>query len=165
MTIVTRPVADLMPVFTSYREQYRAAHGRQAPPISLNVNMYCHEDAEVARERSLPYIHTFFASNVRHYEFTGHHFAQTEGYQRYDEIAQAFRQMGVEAAADAYAASALCGTPDQIIKQIADIQNVLGSFQLIVLPSFGGMPYDQAGQSLELFAKEVMPAARELQGA
>ena len=165
MSIPTRPVPDLMPVFTSYRDQYRAAHGAGAPPISLNVNMYCHEDAEVARERSLPYIHTFFASNVRHYEFTGHHFAQTEGYQRYDEIAQAFRQMGVEAAADAYAASALCGTPDQIIKQIADIQYVLGSFQLIVLPSFGGMPYDQAGQSLELFAKEVMPAARELQGA
>ena len=165
MSIPTRPVPDLMPVYTSYRDQYRAAHRVAAPPISLNVNMYCHEDAEVARERSLPYIHTFFASNVRHYEFTGHHFAQTEGYQRYDEIAQAFRQMGVEAAADAYAASALCGTPDQIIKQIADIQNVLGSFQLIVLPSFGGMPYDQAGQSLELFAKEVMPAARELQGA
>jgi hypothetical protein len=41
---------------------------------------------------------------------------------------------------------------------------VLGSFQLIVLPSFGGMPYEQAERSLELFAKEVVPAARELGG-
>jgi alkanesulfonate monooxygenase SsuD/methylene tetrahydromethanopterin reductase-like flavin-dependent oxidoreductase (luciferase family) len=69
------------------------------------------------------------------------------------------------AAADAYAASALCGTPDQIIEKIAGIQNVLGSFQLIVLPSFGGMPYGEAGQSLELFAKEVLPAVQELQGS
>jgi alkanesulfonate monooxygenase SsuD/methylene tetrahydromethanopterin reductase-like flavin-dependent oxidoreductase (luciferase family) len=163
LTIVTQPVPNLMPVFTSYRDQYRAAHGT-APPIGLNVNMYCHEDAEVARERSLLYVHRFFASNVRHYEFTGEHFAQIEGYQRYDEIARAFRQMGVEAAADAYAACALSGTPDQILAKIAGIKEVLGSFELTVLPSFGGMPYDQAEQSLELFAKEVMPGARELQG-
>lgn len=164
MTIVTRPVPDLMPVFTSYREQYRARHGVEAPPISLNVNMYCHGDAEVARERSQRYIHRFFASNVRHYEMAGDHFAEIEGYQRYAEIARMLRQTGLEAAAAAYAASALCGTPDQILERLAGIKDVLGSFQLIVLPSFGGMPYDQAEQSLELFAKEVMPAARELRG-
>jgi alkanesulfonate monooxygenase SsuD/methylene tetrahydromethanopterin reductase-like flavin-dependent oxidoreductase (luciferase family) len=49
MTIVIRPVPDLMPVFTSYREQFQARHGRPAPPISVNVNMYCDEDAETAR--------------------------------------------------------------------------------------------------------------------
>ncbi len=164
LTIVTQPVPSLLPVFTNYREQYRAVYGAEAPPIALNMNMYCHEDAGVARERSLEYVHRFFASNVRHYEFTGEHFAHTEGYQRYDQIARMFRQMGVEAAADAYAACALCGTPDQILEKIADIKGVLGSFELTVLPSFGGMPYDQAEQSLELFARKVMPAAREIQG-
>jgi alkanesulfonate monooxygenase SsuD/methylene tetrahydromethanopterin reductase-like flavin-dependent oxidoreductase (luciferase family) len=164
LTIVTQPVRNLTPVFASYREQYAAVHGAQAPPIGLNINMYCHEDAEVARERALLYVHRFFASNVRHYEFTGEHFAQIEGYQRYDEIARAFRQMGVEAAADNYAACALSGTPDQILAKIAEIKDVLGSFELTLLPSFGGMPYEQAEQSLQLFAKEVLPGARELQG-
>ena len=161
---MTQPVPNLTPTFTAYRDQYRAAHGVEAPPIALNMNMYCHEDAEVASERSLLYVHRFFASNVRHYEFTGEHFAETKGYERYDEIARAFREIGVEAAADAYAACALCGTSDQIIEKIAGIKEVLGSFELTVLPSFGGMPYDQAEQSLELFAREVMPAAREIQG-
>jgi hypothetical protein len=41
---------------------------------------------------------------------------------------------------------------------------VLGDFELIVLPSFGGMPYDEAERSLELFAGEVMPKAGELAG-
>jgi alkanesulfonate monooxygenase SsuD/methylene tetrahydromethanopterin reductase-like flavin-dependent oxidoreductase (luciferase family) len=36
LTIVTQPVPNLMPVFTTYREQYRAAHGVEAPPIGLN---------------------------------------------------------------------------------------------------------------------------------
>jgi alkanesulfonate monooxygenase SsuD/methylene tetrahydromethanopterin reductase-like flavin-dependent oxidoreductase (luciferase family) len=164
LTIVTQPVRNLMPLFTSYREQYRVFHGADAPPIGLNINMYCHEDAEVARERALLYVHRFFASNVRHYEFTGEHFAQIEGYQRYDEIARAFREMGVDTAADNYAACALSGTPDQILAKVAEIGDVLGSFELTVLPSFGGMPYEQAEQSLQLFAKEVMPGARELQG-
>jgi alkanesulfonate monooxygenase SsuD/methylene tetrahydromethanopterin reductase-like flavin-dependent oxidoreductase (luciferase family) len=74
------------------------------------------------------------------------------------------RQVGLEAAAEAAASVALFGTPDQILRQVSDIRDVLGDFQLIVIPSFGGLPYDQATASLELFAKEVMPGARELQG-
>ncbi len=161
MTIVTRPVKDLMPVFTSYREQFEEQHGRAAPPISLNVNMYCHEDAGMAKERAHRHIGKFFASNVRHYEMAGDHFGQTEGYQRYAELAQALRDAGLENAAAAFAASALWGTPAQIIEQIAAIRDTLGSFELIVLPSYGGMPYEHAERSVELFAKDVMPAARE----
>jgi alkanesulfonate monooxygenase SsuD/methylene tetrahydromethanopterin reductase-like flavin-dependent oxidoreductase (luciferase family) len=163
MTIVTRPVPDLMPTFIEYREQFSAKHGVEAPPISLNVNMYCHENAEIAKERSRRYIHGFFASNVKHYEFAGHHFAETEGYQRYAETAQAIRDAGLEGAAAGFAECSLSGTPDQLLEQLTDIRDVLGAFQLVLLPSFGGMPYDQAEQSLELFAREVMPAARELQ--
>jgi alkanesulfonate monooxygenase SsuD/methylene tetrahydromethanopterin reductase-like flavin-dependent oxidoreductase (luciferase family) len=163
MSIVTRPVSDLMPVYTSYREQYRSRHGVQAPPISLNVNMYCHEDREVARERAQRYITRFFYSNVKHYEMAGDHFAEIEGYQRYAELAKVLQEAGLEKAAAGYAASALWGTPAQIVEQIAGIRQVLGSFDLVVLPSFGGMPYDQAERSLELFAKEVVPAARALQ--
>jgi alkanesulfonate monooxygenase SsuD/methylene tetrahydromethanopterin reductase-like flavin-dependent oxidoreductase (luciferase family) len=164
MSIPTRPVPDLMPVYTSYRDQYRAAHGTTPPPISLNVNMYCHADPDVARERSRKHMHTFFASNVRHYEMAGEHFAKTEGYQRYAETAALLRQVGQEAAAEAAASVSLFGTPDQILKQVAGIRDVLADFQLIVIPSFGGLPYDQATRSLELFAKEVMPGVRELQG-
>jgi alkanesulfonate monooxygenase SsuD/methylene tetrahydromethanopterin reductase-like flavin-dependent oxidoreductase (luciferase family) len=164
MTIVTRPVPDLMPVFTSYREQFQARHGRPAPPISVNVNMYCHEDAATAHARAHRYIGRFFASNVRHYEMAGDHFGRTEGYERYAEVARALRAAGLENAAAAYTASALWGTPAQVIERIGAISDVLGSFELIVLPSFGGMPYDQAERSLELFAKDVMPAVRGLPG-
>ena len=82
--------------------------------------------------------------------------------ERYDEVAAMFRQAGLEGAASAYAACALTGTPDQIVAKLAGIKEVLGSFELTVLPSFGAMPYDQAEASLELFAKEVLPAARDI---
>jgi alkanesulfonate monooxygenase SsuD/methylene tetrahydromethanopterin reductase-like flavin-dependent oxidoreductase (luciferase family) len=162
MSIVVRPVKDLMPVFDSYRDQYREMHGGAPPPISLNVNMYCHEDAGLARERTERHVAAFFASNVRHYEMASGHFAHTTGYERYAEQAEALRETGLEKASEAFAASALWGTPEQIIDKLGVIRDVLGDFELIVLPSFGGMPYDQAERSLELFAAEVMPAARKL---
>ncbi|WP_395107666.1 LLM class flavin-dependent oxidoreductase [Actinomadura sp. SCN-SB] len=162
MTIVTRPIPDLMPVFDSYRERFRAAQGTEPPPISVNVNMYCHEDAAVAKERAREYIGTFFFSNVRHYEMAGEHFADIEGYQRYAETAKVMREAGLEKSAADYAECALVGTPDQIMARLREIRDALGDFQLVVLPSFGGMPYDQAEKSLELFAREVLPAAREL---
>jgi alkanesulfonate monooxygenase SsuD/methylene tetrahydromethanopterin reductase-like flavin-dependent oxidoreductase (luciferase family) len=164
MSIVTRPVRDTMPVFDSYREQWRARHGGTPPPISLNVNLYCHEDTRLAAERSRRYTAAFFVSNVRHYELTGEHFAHIPGYERYAAAAKSLRVAGLEKAAAAYAGCALAGTPAQILKQLADIKSMLGDFELIVLPSFGGMPYVQAERSLELFAKEVMPAARRLAG-
>jgi alkanesulfonate monooxygenase SsuD/methylene tetrahydromethanopterin reductase-like flavin-dependent oxidoreductase (luciferase family) len=162
MSFITRPVPDLMPVFTSYREQFQARHGRAAPPVSLNVNMYCHEDEQVAKERAERYINRFFLANVKHYEMAGEHFGQTEGYERYAELAQVLRSTGLEKAAAAYAATALWGTPAQIVAQIGRIREVLGSFELIVVPSYGGIPYDQAEASLRLFATDVMPAARAL---
>jgi len=117
----------------------------------------------VAKERAHKYVERFFASNVKHYEFMGTHFKDIQGYQRYDDLARAFREAGLEKAADNYAACAMTGNPSQILEQLADIKDTIGAFNLVVLPSFGGMPYDQAEQSLRLFAKEVLPVARELQ--
>ena len=152
MSIPTRPVPDLIPVYESYRAQYRAAHGVAAPAISLNVNMYCHQDAGVAPERSRQATHKFFASNVRHYEMAGEHFATTGGYERYAETAALLRQVGLEAAASV----ALFGTPDQIMRQVTGIRDVLGDFQLIVIPSFGGAASGIGRAMVARFAAEGM---------
>jgi alkanesulfonate monooxygenase SsuD/methylene tetrahydromethanopterin reductase-like flavin-dependent oxidoreductase (luciferase family) len=95
----------------------------------------------------------------------GDHFATTKGYERYADGAKFLQETGLQKAADKYAATALWGSPSRILGQIEEIRDVLGDFELIVAPCFGGMPYDQARESLELFAAEVMPAARGLRGA
>lgn len=162
MSFIVRPVPDLMPGFAQYRELYAAEHGEAAPPISLAVNMYCHEDLEVARERHWQYVNRFFMSNVEHYEMAGEHFAGLKGHERYAANAAYFREIGLEKAADDYAATALWGDPERILGQIEGIRDVLGDFELSLTASFGGMPYDQVRDSLELFAREVLPKARSL---
>src|SRR5690606_13680144 len=162
MSVIVRPVADLMPGFTRYRELYQAEHGETPPPISLAVNVYFHEDLEVARERHWEYVGRFFMSNGEHYEMAGEHFAGVKGHERYAANAAYFREIGLQKAANAYAATALWGDPEQILGQIEHIRDVLGDFELSLSPAFGGMPYDQARASLELFAREVLPKARSL---
>jgi alkanesulfonate monooxygenase SsuD/methylene tetrahydromethanopterin reductase-like flavin-dependent oxidoreductase (luciferase family) len=165
MSFIVRPVPDLMPNFTKYRELFESEHGRVAPPISLNVNMYCHEDDELARERHFEYVNRFFMSNIDHYEMAGEHFVGLKGHERYAANAAYFREIGLEKAANDYAATALWGNPERILGQIEAIRDVLGHFELVVAPCFGGMPYDQAQASLELFARKVMSKARTLNGA
>ncbi len=164
MSFIVRPVPDLMPTFTTYRELYEAEHGEIAPPIALNVNMYCHEDDQLARERHHEYVNRFFMSNVEHYEMAGSHFDGLKGHERYAANAEYFRSIGVEKAADDYAATALWGDPERILGQIEAIRDVLGDYELTLAPSFGGMPYDHARASVELFAREVLPKARSLRG-
>ncbi|WP_236792678.1 LLM class flavin-dependent oxidoreductase [Amycolatopsis sp. GM8] len=165
MSFIVRPVPDLMPTFTRYRELYETEHGERAPAIALNVNMYCHEDDELARERHFRYVNRFFLSNVEHYEMAGEHFAGIKGHERYAANAAYFREIGVDKAADDYAATALWGNPRRILGQIEEIRDVLGDFELTLAPAFGGMPYDQARASLELFARDVLPKARGLRVA
>ncbi|HTX62565.1 MAG TPA: LLM class flavin-dependent oxidoreductase [Acidimicrobiales bacterium] len=160
MSFIVRPVAQLMPEFDRYRELYESQHGEVAPPISLAVGMYCHEDDELAGERQREYVSRFFMSNVDHYEMTGEHFATTKGYERYAESAELLRAAGLERAAESYAATTLWGNPERILGQIEAIRDVVGDFELSLTCAFGGMPYDQARTSLELFARDVMPKAR-----
>ena len=162
MSFIVRPVSDLLPTFVRYRELYEAEHDEVAPPISLAVGMYCHEDDEVARERQEIFVHRFFMSNVDHYEMAGEHFAKTKGYERYAEGAAMLREVGLEKAAKDYAATTLWGSPERVLGQIEAIRDVVGDFELSLTVAFGGMPYDQSRASLELFAREVMPKARGL---
>jgi alkanesulfonate monooxygenase SsuD/methylene tetrahydromethanopterin reductase-like flavin-dependent oxidoreductase (luciferase family) len=162
MSFIVRPVPDLMPTFTDYRERYEAQHGETPPPISLAVNMYCHEDEELAQERNYDYVSRFFMSNIEHYEMAGEHFEGIKGHERYATNAAHFREIGLEKAANNYIATTLWGNPKRILGQIEAIRDVLGDFDLSLAASHGGMPHDQARASLELFAREVMPKANTM---
>ena len=49
------------------------------------------------------------------------------------------------------------GTPEQIIEQFAARRELLGDFELATNFRFGGIPFDQATDSMRLFAAEVLP--------
>lgn len=161
MSFILRPVDKLVETFDAYNGLWRETYGTDPQPICINVNMYCHEDADIARSRMYEYLGNFWQQNVEHYEFLGGHFATQKGYERYAEKADQLRERGVEQAGRDYADAALYGTPEQLIEKLSWIQDIMGQFELIVAPCFGGMPHALAEESLRLFSEKAMPVVRE----
>jgi alkanesulfonate monooxygenase SsuD/methylene tetrahydromethanopterin reductase-like flavin-dependent oxidoreductase (luciferase family) len=58
--------------------------------------------------------------------------------------------------------SFLMGDPDAITEQIAQQQAATGAGVLSIRPELGGLSLDEAADSLELFAREVLPTVRQL---
>lgn len=87
-----------------------------------------------------------------------------EGVAGYEDYAKVFRQ-GAELAEDKATAAEdghLIGTPDEIIEKIRRTQERISLEYLIVHPAHGSKPGPEARASLELFAKEVLPAVHEM---
>lgn len=56
----------------------------------------------------------------------------------------------------------LVGDPDSIIEQIVQQQGATGAGVLAIRPELGGLSLDEAADSLDLFAREVLPVVRKL---
>ena len=153
-----------MPLVELYREKYRESQDVAVAPAPHMVDfMYVHEDPDVAREKSALYAGRYYESVVRHYSFSGEHFAKTKGYEAYAEGAKALRDAGMEAATQAYLdAQAGLGTPDQVIENYRRRMEVCGPLHAAGAFFYGGMTTDEAESSMRLFAAEVMPELRRM---
>lgn len=164
LSFVTKPIADMMPLFNNYLEAFRAHHPHATPHIIMDDFYMVRESADEAYERGLKYASSYFRTVVRHYEFDGGHFAKTKGYGAYSEGAKALRESGIEAAAVAYVDSQLgVGSPRQILEKFEERLRYLGS-EISVAGCFfyGGMARDEAHKSLKLFGAQVIPEAKAL---
>jgi alkanesulfonate monooxygenase SsuD/methylene tetrahydromethanopterin reductase-like flavin-dependent oxidoreductase (luciferase family) len=56
----------------------------------------------------------------------------------------------------------LIGTPEQIIERIAASQRACSFSEITLMPQFGTMPYEEAQDSVKLFAREVLPVVHKM---
>ena len=161
MSFVIRPVDNYLPAWTDYRDKFEAKWNRTAPPISINLNMYTDEDSGRANDRIREYVNRFYAENINHYEFNGQHFGSTKGYEGYAKISEKLNEMGFEKSAEQYAATALGGSPQEIVDKIIWMKEQVGDISIIAAAAFGGMPYEYADKSVALFAEKVIPVVKQ----
>jgi alkanesulfonate monooxygenase SsuD/methylene tetrahydromethanopterin reductase-like flavin-dependent oxidoreductase (luciferase family) len=124
--------------------------------------MYCDENAERAEERATRYILEYLDSANRNYELASDHFKTIKGYEHYTE-------MQAEAAArqdykpgQAWVDNCIWGTPEQCIAKIQKLVDAFHPDEFMLTGRYGSMPKDQSQRSLELFAREVVPAVHEM---
>ena len=97
---------------------------------------------------------------MRHYELLGSHLQHIKGYdpRRYTEAFRADHDLFKRGFVDSHP----WGTPDQTIKRATELAEAFGTDEIMFVFKYGGMPIDAAQQSMRLFAREVMPALKEL---
>jgi alkanesulfonate monooxygenase SsuD/methylene tetrahydromethanopterin reductase-like flavin-dependent oxidoreductase (luciferase family) len=144
-----------------YQASFRKYHGRPAPPPLTGDLMYCHENADLAREHAMEYVKNYFLTIVRHYEIMSDHFKNVSGYDHYATAADLFREVGLEIAAESYCEVQSWGTPDMILRKLEERRELMGNFELNIMAYYGGMDLETARTSLELFSKEVLPVVRQ----
>lgn len=147
-------------VLSRYRETFTKLHNVDVPPPVTFDLTYCHRDSETATERGTLYLATYLQSILEHYEIAGGHFGNMPGYELYEKGAVALREAGFDKYLAGFLAANAFGTPDQILEQLDRRRKLLGCFDLGTGFRFGGIPIDQARESMSLFAKEVLPVVK-----
>jgi hypothetical protein len=107
----------------------------------------------------------FGVSSVANYELNSDHFKDIKGYEHYAGAAAAFREAearGSNLMAEGFLREHCWGTPEMCYQRIKEINEMLHAEEVVLQVQYGTMTYDQAEKSMRLFAKEVLPAAREL---
>ncbi|WP_068076725.1 LLM class flavin-dependent oxidoreductase [Novosphingobium lentum] len=167
LSFITKPTADMMPLFNCYLDAFRAHHPHRTPHIIMDDFYLVRDSADEAFELGMKYTANYYRTVVRHYEFDGDHFAKTKGYTAYAEGAEQLRAAGIDAAAEAYVKCQLgVGSPSQILERLEERFAYLGAeISMAGCFFYGGMTRDEAHTSLKLFSSAVMPQARSMAAA
>lgn len=119
---------------------------------------YC---ADTEEEAEAAYHYQRVPDAANHYGFTDpSHFAGTKGYEHYTDIIDRAKKSSASSTDGITPAmrSQLVGTPEQIVAKVQDLQLKTSAREIVVIFNYGGMPHEVSAKSMDLFAREVLPA-------
>jgi alkanesulfonate monooxygenase SsuD/methylene tetrahydromethanopterin reductase-like flavin-dependent oxidoreductase (luciferase family) len=149
-------VADKMrPLLQAYREAWRTAGHAGDGEVMIAFHMFCHPDGGEARRIATPLIDAYLRSlaDAASDWLDGR---TSQDYPGYDRIIAGLRASN--AGEQMKSGSAWIGTPDEVAAAAARVEEAFGGFEHASLQiNFNMMPQHLARQSLQLFAREVMP--------
>jgi len=157
MSFAQKPWAEMAPHFDRYRKLYQEHQGRPAPaPVCVDF-LCCDESSEKAAELAGRHMANYYVTVMEHYEMASDHFRKLKGYGDYADNAALLRESGMEEAANGFVEINTYGTPQEILEKMEQRKSQIGTFDLTVQVSYGGLTGEQAEKSVRLFAKEVLP--------
>lgn len=137
--------------------QARTDAGFEPARPKIHLHMYCHEDPEEAERGARRFIPEYVTSAELNYELSGTHFADLKGYEHY--AAEAGKS---DFRANAWMKNSIWGTPQECLKQIQALCDAFHPEEFLLSGRFGSMPADVSARSIDLFAREVLPAVHEI---
>ncbi|MGA8401181.1 MAG: LLM class flavin-dependent oxidoreductase, partial [Stellaceae bacterium] len=147
--------AKMRPLLAAYRQAWKGAGHPGEGEVMIAFHMFCDPDGERARRVAAPLIDNYLHSLVdAASDWLDGRISQD--YPGYDKIIAGLRASN--AADQMTTGAAWIGTPDEIARTVATMQEDFGGFEHASLQvNFNLMHFEDAMASLRLFAREVMP--------
>jgi len=139
----------------------RKKAGHDSSHTKLALWTYVSESESAARAGAERYMVEYAQSALRHYELLGTHLKTTKGYEQYGAQSDALRADPTLFTHSFYK-SHPWGTPDKTIARARELAQAFGTDEMMFIFKYGSMPMAEAEKSMRLFAKEVMPALKEI---
>jgi alkanesulfonate monooxygenase SsuD/methylene tetrahydromethanopterin reductase-like flavin-dependent oxidoreductase (luciferase family) len=142
----------------------RAQIGLPPARPRIHLNVMCAETAAKAEALAKKYIPQYVDSAAREYELGGDHFARIKGYEHYAAQAGVIpsREALKEHMASTYISNHVWGAPEQCLKKLQTLCDAFHPEEFMLVFKYGSMPLDIAQNSLQLFAREVLPAVHAI---
>jgi alkanesulfonate monooxygenase SsuD/methylene tetrahydromethanopterin reductase-like flavin-dependent oxidoreductase (luciferase family) len=153
-SLMAIPIGPLRGLIETYRKAWREAGHRGDGEVMLAFHMFCHADAERAREIARAPLHGYFRALT---EAARGFSPDSKDYRDYDKQVEKIKAFTLES--QIVAGSAWIGSPDEIKQSIRHVLDTIGPFEHASLQiNFSSIPFAEAQKSMRLFAAEVMPA-------
>ncbi len=156
------PYEQLKDRIDHYRQDYRAKHAEEPPPINCADFVACFPERSKAEEIARKHIVGYLASVLDHYEMLdAKHFEKTgRSYQHYADSAKMLEEMGHDAMMDGFLEANLWGDPAQIRDRLEKRRELIGDFEVNGVFSYQSLPFDMVAQNMTLFVDEVGPTLK-----
>jgi alkanesulfonate monooxygenase SsuD/methylene tetrahydromethanopterin reductase-like flavin-dependent oxidoreductase (luciferase family) len=164
LIIPQKPWEAVAQELSEYRTIYKQVNGGEPLPTIAAGWVFCDKSADRARELAVRYIGGYWNTALRHYEMASEHFGKAKGYEYYEQMAKNLQGAGKDASVEYFLNLQVWGTPEMCFNKIDEIHKRVNANHFTGVFSYAGMPYDQAEASLRLFAGEVMPELKKLNG-
>jgi alkanesulfonate monooxygenase SsuD/methylene tetrahydromethanopterin reductase-like flavin-dependent oxidoreductase (luciferase family) len=138
--------------------QAAAEAGHEPSRPRIHLHMYCHEDVAVAEAAARKHIPEYVDSAHRNYELKSDHFGKLRGYEHYKEMAT----VSIDDMSAAWISNCVWGTPEMCIEKVQALCDAFHPEEFMLTGRYGSMPHDVAQKSIDLFAREVLPAVQAI---
>jgi alkanesulfonate monooxygenase SsuD/methylene tetrahydromethanopterin reductase-like flavin-dependent oxidoreductase (luciferase family) len=160
LTIPTTSLDIALANMRRYAELRRDA-GHAPSHTKLALWTYVAETTKEAAAGAQQYMVEYADSALRHYELLGTHLKNIKGYETYAMTSDALRKDATPFKQGFYN-SHPWGTPAHTIARATELAKAFGTDEIMFVFKYGAMPMALAEKSMRLFAKEVMPALKQL---
>jgi hypothetical protein len=148
----------------AWLDAWKEAHPGVAPvpPFASNL-VFIDESSDRAKELARDYAVKTFRAAIKNYELTSSHHGSVKGYEGYANITM--KEEDVEKAVPGVIANSLAGNPQEVLTKLDEVRRLREPQGMVPHLYTGGMPHEDAMNSIQIFAKHCLNEMKSWKGA